>query len=157
MKEIADDKDKEKVKKMMDDFRKKANKTPFDLKSLISKFYTLKPNNIIDETPNILNMIRVFFVMSSLAIHPILACVSLIADYCVKMHFRRKETERLLDKYKKEKEKTKKKLEKLDENNPSYKRMKSYLDELEKDIKKINSYYESLHTDDENMEREIKI
>lgn len=155
MKESSEDKDKEKVKKMMDDFRRKSNKTPFDLKNLISKFYTLKPDNIIDETPNILNMIRLFFVMSPLAINPILGCVSMIADYCVKMHFRRKETEKLLNKYNKEKEKAKKKLDKLDENSPSYKRMKIYVEELEKDIKKINAYYESLHTDEENLDREI--
>lgn len=142
-----------KAQQLIDNFKKDTKKTPEKLKTFITKFFTLSRNNIVDGTPSVLNMIRQFVVLSTLAIGPITFCVTLIANFAIKMHLRRKETAKIRDDIKKEKDKAKKKLDKA-KSESTKKRLEEYIKELDNSYKKVDEYYRSLHTDDENYKRD---
>lgn len=137
------------VKKLMDDFKIGVkNKTPESVKVLIKKIYSKSANNIIEETPNFLNWIRVFFVLSTFTINPVLGLVTTFTDYFISMTVKRSEAEKMVDKYKKEKDKAKKKLESLNSAD-SKKRCEEYIKVLDKSIDKLERYHESLLTEEE--------
>jgi len=142
-----------KAQQLIDNFKIDTKKTPEKLKTFITKFFVLSKNNIVDGTPSILNMIRQFVVLSTLAIGPIVFCVTLIANYCIKMKLRRKETEKIRNDIKKEKEKVKKKIDSA-KSETTKKRLEEYLKELDNTYKKVDDYYRDLHTDDENFSRD---
>lgn len=142
-----------KAQQLIDNFKKDSKKTPEKLKTFITKFFVLSKNNIVDGTPSILNIIRQFVVLSTLAIGPITFCVTLIANYAIKMKLRRKETEKIRNDIKKEKEKVKKKIDNA-KSETTKKRLEEYLKTLDDTYKKIDEYYRNLHTDDENYKRD---
>lgn len=144
-----------KAQQLIDNFKRDTKKTPEKLKNFITKFFVLSKNNIVDGTPSILNMIRQFVVLSTLAIGPIVFCVTLIANYAIKMKLRRKETEKIRNDIKKEKDKVKKKIDNA-KSETTKKRLEEYLKSLDDTYKKVDDYYRSLHTDDENYERDEK-
>lgn len=142
-----------KAQQLIDNFKRDTKKTPEKLKTFITKFFVLSKNNIVDGTPSILNMIRQFVVLSTLAIGPITFCVTLIANYCIKMKLRRKETEKIRNDIKKEIDKVKKKIDNA-KSDTTKKRLEEYLKELNNTYKKVDDYYRNLHTDDENFARD---
>lgn len=142
-----------KAQQLINNFKRDTKKTPEKLKTFITKFFVLSKNNIVDGTPSVLNMIRQFVVLSTLAIHPIVFCTTLIVDYCIKMKLRRKETAKIRDDIKKEKDKVKKKIDSAKSESVKN-RLEEYLKSLDSAYKKVDDYYRSLHTDDENYKRD---
>ena len=138
-----------KFQKIVNDFKSstgdnKENK----LKNLIMKLYTKNVENIVEETPNLLQYIRTIFILGSCAISPVCAAILAIADYFIALHVDRKETEKMLKALDKEKKKIEKKLEK-ETDEEKIERLEKYNDSLNKSYDKINEYYESLLTEKE--------
>lgn len=138
-----------KFQKIVNDFKssnedKKENK----LKALMMKLYTKNIENIVEETPNLLQYIRTIFILGSCAINPVCAAILAIADYFISIHVDRNETEKMLKALDKEKKKVEKKLEK-ETDEEKIERLEKYNESLNKSYDKINEYYESLLTEKE--------
>lgn len=138
---------------VLSSFKKETSKTPERFKSLLTSFYVQKPEDVVNEVPNILGAVRMFFVVGgTTAINPILGLVTLVADYAVKMHLTRKQYEKYISNMEKELEKTKSKLEKVTNDNTK-ERLTAYKKELEKNIEKLKEKEDDLYTDEENEKR----
>jgi hypothetical protein len=146
------------VKQMVDDFRKQCLKNQdskmnvVNLKSLVTKLFAKNPYQIVYELPNLFGIIRASFIITSLAINPILGVISFITDKIIKLTLSRKQTEKIVTAYKNEIEAVKNKIEKS-KDNQSKENLEKYKEELEKDLKKIKEYENDLYTDEENDER----
>lgn len=138
---------------VLSSFKKETSKTPERFKSLLTSFYVQKPEDILEEVPDVLGAIRMFFVIGgTLSINPILALVSFVADYAIKMHLTRKQYEKYIADMEKELKKTNDKLEKTD-NDTTKDRLTKYKKELEKNIEKLKEKEDDLYTDEENDKR----
>lgn len=149
------------IKKMIEDFRSQCAKTDKDdtkvslishFKALINKMYTKNPDQIVNETPKLLTLIRMTFIISTCAINAALGLVALITDLIIKMALSRKQTEKIINAYKKEIDNTKTKLNKT-KDSYTRERLEKYKTELNKDLEKLKMYDNNLYTDDENEER----
>lgn len=150
--------DKEKMKKNAKDifnkFKALPNKTVEGFKTAIKRMYSSSDTMIIEEVPNLLSYIRTIFVAGTgFAINPVVGIVILIADQAIALTIKRKETEKMLNQYNKEKEKAKKKLEKC-KSDEQKERYKKYIEGLDKSIDKLEEYYKNLLSDEENDKRE---
>lgn len=144
---------KETARDVINKFKLLPNKTIEAFKTAIKRVYTKSPDQIASEVPNILSVLRVCFIDgTAFAINPILGVLTLIVDQSIAFSLKRKETKKILDSYKNEKDKAEKKLKKLTDND-TIKRTKEYINSLDKNIEKIEQYYSSLLTDAENAER----
>lgn len=147
------------IKEMIDDFRKQCTKDPESktfisgLKSLVYKIFTKSPYQIIYELPNLFSVFRVFFILSSAAITPIISIILYITDQILKLHLSRKQMEKVISAYKKEIDSVKSKIEKA-KNEKSKDRLEKYLQELKKDLEKLEYKEKDLYTDDENDQRD---
>lgn len=140
---------KSKVKDLLNDFKKTADKTPEKLKGVINRIYTQPAEEIIDDYPDILGMIRGFILLIGPgSIHPVLAIVALCTDYAIKLHMSRKQIDKYIEKHKKEMEKVDKKIEaaKTDENKE---KLKKYKESLEKGLDKLKDYRDKLYSEKE--------
>lgn len=153
-----DDHRDEEVKKMVSDFRascvkNKDNKLNLtSLKSLITKIFTKTPEQIVYETPNILTIIRIGFIIGVGVIHPILMVCAYLVDGILKIHLSRKQLEKIIKAYKSEIETVNNKIEKT-KDEETKKRLEKYVTELQVDLEKITTYEDDVYTDDENDAR----
>lgn len=149
----------EEVKEMVAEFRasclkNKDSKTNLpSLKSLITKLFAKNPYQIVYELPNLLSLIRVAFIITLGAIHPVLMVCSFIVDQLLKVHFSRKQLEKIVNAYKNEIDSVKSKIEKT-KDTQTKENLEKYLEELNKDLTKIKDYERELYTEEENDERD---
>lgn len=147
------------IKDMINDFRKQCTKDPdnknfaTNFKAIIYKIYSKSPYQIVNELPNLFAILRMFFIMSTVIIHPVLLIVSYITNEVLKLHLSRKQCEKVINAYKKEIDSVKGKIEKA-KSDKTKERLEKYLEELKKDKEKIEYYERDLYTDAENNERD---
>lgn len=148
----------EEVKAMVDDFRKNCakdkdkNKNVVSLKALVNKIFTRTPFQIVYELPSIFSIIRASFIVSVVAINPIIGILTLITDQCIKLTLERKQMQKIIDAYQKELETCNKKLESIKDDEEK-ERYTKYRDELKKDLEKLRQYDRDNYTEEENDER----
>lgn len=144
------------VKKLVDDFKTGSNKTAEKLNQLVNKIFTKiyakDESNIVDEVPSIFSLIRVFIVLGSFAITPLIGIVSLITDRVLGLTFTRKNVARIIKDYKSEIEKSEKRLNK-DISDETKSNLNKYISTLKNNLKKLEDYESNLYTDDENIDR----
>ena len=149
------------IKDMINDFRSKCAKLDKDdnknvlisqFKALLTKLYTKNPEQITQELPKLLTLIRMTFVISTCAINVVIGLIAFITDQFIKLTLSRKETERIVSAYKKEIENTTNKLNKT-KDDYTKERLEKYKKELEKDLEKIKDYESNLYSDEENDKR----
>ena len=156
-----DERKDEKINKMIDDFRKqcvknkdsKANSSAF--KSLLTKIFSLNPEQVATELPNIFSLIRAFIDITAFIINPILGLLTVFTTRLLTIHITRKQMDKYIDVYKKEIKKVKEKIEKTD-NDKKKETLEKYQKELEKDLDKLKYYASEHYTDKENDERQSK-
>ena len=141
--EFADSND---VEKLITAYKKQSKKDDGALKNLIKKIYAKSPENIIDETPNILAVIRKFGVFGTLAIHPVITIVAFCVDKFIDLNINQKETNRIIKYFKREKERVKKKINNTN-NEEQKNRLESYGKSLDAAIDKLEMYSEDIKTD----------
>lgn len=147
------------IKKMVADFRKDCvkekdpNKGVMLFKALVNKIFTKDPEQIVDEVPHVLTILRVSFVASTYAINPIIGILTTITSLALKLTLTRKQTEKMVKAYQKELDKTKEKIDKT-EDKEKKDRLTKYRDALKQDYEKIHNYELNLYTDEENDERD---
>lgn len=137
--------DNEDMKKLIQSFKAEQNKTEPKLKRLFSKLYAKSPENVIDEVPSLLSIIRIAFIGAVATIPyvgPVLALLSGLINWMIKSSISQKEADKLLRYLKAEKEKVEDKIDNTSDT--EHDRYKQYLDELDKSIKKVEAYAESI-------------
>ena len=153
----------DKVKDMIADFRikcakdkKKNNESTlvYNVKALATKMFTQSPDSIVNDFPNLFSLIRVFFVVGTCAINPIIGIVALVADKLINIKLSRKQYDKVIEKYKKEISTTKSKIEKA-KSDTTKERLEKYLEQLKKDLEKIEYHARSYYSDEENDERDM--
>lgn len=142
--EYADDQ----VESLMNNYKTDARKSDGKLRSIINKIFTLPPNKIIDETPDLLKWVRNFFVLVSASAHPIAGVITLIGNSFAQLHLRRKETERIIKYFQAEKDKVDNMLYDTSDSDKEEK-LQAYSDALEKCLDKLREYSDTLYTDSE--------
>ena len=153
---------KDKIKDILDDFKKSASKTPDKLHSAISRIYTQPADEIIEEYPDILAIIRQsILLVSAGSINPLLAIATLCVDYAIKLHMSRKQIDKYIDKQKKEIEKVDKKIEKA-KTDEAKENLSKYKKTLTTGLDKLKDYRDKLYTEkdaeairDKEMDDEI--
>lgn len=149
--ESKDFADSEDVKDICKKYKAEQNKNASKLKKAIQKIYTKSPEAIIDELPSIFELIRVFGILALVAIPsvgPVIALVTFITDRFIQMKVRKEDSGKLLNYFKKEKDKVEKKIDKLSDG-AKKERMEEYYGALEKSIEKLQENYDKLRTEEE--------
>lgn len=142
-KDFADSND---VKDIIKKYKAEQKKDEGRFKTAISHIYTKKPEKIIDDTPNILEFIRNFGILSTLAINPIITIVVFCVDKYIELGLKRKEAERVLKYFKAEKAKVENKIDKAKDGERKD-RLEEYSKCLDKSIEKLENYRDNLYTD----------
>ena len=135
-----------KVKELIDKIKKIKN--PQQVKSVIRVLYSQSAEQVIEDTPNVLTWLRTFFMFSTVMINPYLGCIIMLVDQFIALDVKRSEADKMLNKFKSEKEKCEKKLDKLS-NEKSKENLKKYIKEIDKSIDKLQEYRDSLHSEEE--------
>jgi hypothetical protein len=146
--ESKDFADSDDVKTIINKYKADQNKNEGKLKSALSHIYAKKPEKIIDDTPNILEFIRNFGILSTLAISPIVTLVVFCVDKFIELGIKRKEADRVLKYFKSEKTKIDKKLYKMSDGDKKD-RMNDYAESLDKAITKLEDYRDNLYSEKE--------
>lgn len=145
--------DLSKAKELLKNFPGEKIKSKADVSRVISKFYALSKNNILDETPNFLAWIRKGIVISTFAANPYIGAVTILIDYYIDMTVKRSETKKMISKLESEKNKIENKIHSMKDSKIKN-NYEKYLDELEKNIDKIKDYEETLYSEKELDERD---
>lgn len=143
--DLADSRD---VKKILDEFKADQHKSVGRFKSCLLRIYQKSPENIIDDTPNILSTIRIAFIVGLSAIPmigPALALVTAFVDRMISMRINEKQASKLITALEAEKKTVQ---EKLNNGKGNKEDLEKYIKCLDKCVDKVDNYRDRL-TDDE--------
>lgn len=148
--ESKDSKIKDKIKK----FKLKPKKDIGDLKDLIRGVLMNHSQEAIDETPNILGMIFVFFVLAgTLAISVVAGAIALMTMIFVGIKWSEDECDKQIKHYKDHIKKVKNRIAKA-KSEKEKERLNEYLSSLEKNLEKLEDYRENLKSDIQKQREE---
>ena len=148
--ESKDSKIKDKIKK----FKLKPKKDISDLKDLIRGVLMNHSQEAIDETPNILGMIFVFFVLAgTLAISVVAGAIALMTMIFVGIKWSEDECDKQIEHYKDHIKKVKNRIAKA-KSEKEKERLNEYLSSLEKNLEKLEDYRENLKSDIQKQREE---
>lgn len=141
------DKDNEEIKKIIKDFKKAEKKTVSLLNTCINRIFVKPPELIIKNIPDIFDAVRACVIFGLIYIHPIIGILGTITGFFLKMQLGKKEMDRVVNQYYKEKDKyIKKKNEAKDDKTKE--KYDKIIKELEDDISKLEQYEEQFNSDD---------
>lgn len=146
-------KDDSKVSKLISDFKKQDKKDIGSFKSLIVKIYSKDPEDAINNTPSILNIIRIGLALGVASFAPFIGIIMIIADQVISLNINRSQTDKLLKYFYNEKEKIE---NKLYDNPKDKENLKAYLSKLDDAINKLENHKDDLKSDVENENDEDK-
>lgn len=129
------------IRNLLKKFRAEQNKDISGFRKIMNKIYAKKPEEIIDEVPHILGLVRAVFIFAPIGvpvIGPVLSLVTACVDKLINIHIDSKQTVALLKYLKDEKKKVEDKIDDLD--GDKKKKADEYLKSLEKSISKVESY-----------------
>lgn len=151
--ESEDYADSNDVKKVLDSFKTDQNKSISKFKNCLYKIYQKSPENIIDETPHILGVIRMAFIIGLSCIPtvgPAIALVAAFVDKMISMDINERQSSKLITALEAEKKTVK---EKLNAGKGNKSELESYIKCLDRCIEKVDKYRYTI-TDDEIEGRE---
>ena len=128
------------IKDILDKFEADQQKSIGRFKNCLLKIYRKSPKNIIDETPHILRLIRVVFILGTFSIPligPALGIITAFIDHMISSRINDKQTKDLILALEYEKKLAK---EKLDKNKGDKKDLEKYIKCLDKCIEKCDDY-----------------
>ena len=148
--ESKDSKIKDKIKK----FKLKPKKDINDLKDLIRGVLMNHSQEAIDETPNILGMIFVFFVLAgTFAISVVAGAITLMTMIFIGTKWSEDECDKQIKHYKDHIKKVKNRIAKA-KSEKEKERLNEYLNSLEKNLEKLEDYRENLKSDIQKQREE---
>ena len=115
---------------------------------MCTKFFTKKDTSILDEVPGVFTCVRASCIAGAFTVHPMFGAVAFMTNKFMKMHFERKQKDKVLKQYDAEIKKVESKIEKCksDKTKENYKK---YLKELKDNRSTLEEYYDQFFTDDE--------
>ena len=147
-KEFAESDD---IKDLINKYKAEQNKTDTKLQKLVNRIYTKKPEQIIDNLPNLFGLIRGACILGTSfvpIVGPGIAITSFCADKFIEMNLKRKEAERTLAFFEKERDNMKDKLDKTKDEAKAH-NLDEYIQCLDKCIDRLEDYRDNLYTDKE--------
>lgn len=133
----------------------KTDKPESKIKALINKLYSKNVDSIVEETPDLLQWIRRFFIVGTCAIPaigPVIMGVTFIADKFISIHKDREELPKMIKCFNNEIKASKTKL-KSTEDSEEKQKLEKYIKALEEGRDKLNTYYNKLLTEKEQDAR----
>ena len=137
---------------MINDYKTETNKSDSVFKRCLNKIFTQSPQAVIDETPDILKWVRNFGVFGVLTKNAYAAAVALVVNGYMHFDLRKKECERVIKYFEKEKENVDDKLFSTMDDEKKEK-LETYAKELDSAIEKLKKYNDSLYTTNELMNK----
>lgn len=131
-------------------FKAEQEKSPSKFKNLLFKLHTRKPEDVIDELPNIMGVVRSVFIIGIATVTPlgpIFGGIAALIDWILQKHINSKQSEKLLNYLRNEKKNIKNKIEKTSDEKKK-KELEDYIKCLDKCIDKVLDYADSLNNDD---------
>ena len=142
--ESEDFADSDDIKDILNKFEADQEKSIGRFKNCLLKIYRKSPKNIIDETPHILRLIRVVFILGTFTIPVIGPALSLIlafVDHLLSSKINDKQTKELITALEYERKLAK---EKLDKNKGDKSDLEKYIKCLDRCIEKCDEYRDSI-------------
>lgn len=138
---------RETAKVLIKEFKLSPEKTPKSFSDLITKIFTKSDKQIIEETPNILDMVFSFFIVTAaFSMSAVLGILVTLIMCILKLHLDIKETDNQISIYEKHLAKVNTKIKQTNKNRA---RLERYSKQLEKDIEKLKEYRDSLKSQEE--------
>lgn len=137
------------IKDLLKEFKAEQKKDMGRFKYYMSKIYRKSPESIIDGTPEILNIVRVVFILAPAAIPyigPVISLVGVLVDRILHMKINDKETEKLIRKLESELDKIDKDIEKHPDKKEELTKYKKCIEQC---IKKVDAYRDAYISSDE--------
>ena len=132
----------------------KDDKPQNKLKKLINMLYTKDIDSIINDTPDLLQWIRRFFILGTCAIPmigPVLAAIGFLVDKFITMRNERDQVSKMIKCFTNEIKASKNKLKSTNDSQEKQK-LEKYIKSLEDGKSKLTTYYNELLTDKEQEE-----
>lgn len=132
------------------DFKKikSLNELKKKIDAMCTKFFTKKDTSILDEVPGVFTCVRGSCIAGAFALHPMFGAVTYMTNKFMKIHFERKQRDKVLKKYNDEIKKVESKISKC-KSEKTKKNYEKYLKELKENKSTLEEYYEKFFNDDE--------
>lgn len=130
------------LNKAFDQFKAEQRKDSKAFQKVLNALYAKTPNEIINEFPHVLGLVRVAFVFAPIAVPivgPVLTLVNACVDKILSYHINIKQSEKLFKYLRDEKTKVEEKLDYIDDEEKK-KKAESYIKELEDSMKTVKKY-----------------
>lgn len=130
------------LNKAFDQFKAEQRKDSKAFQKVLNALYAKTPNEIINEFPHVLGLVRVAFVFAPIAVPivgPVLTLVNACVDKILSYHINVKQSEKLFKYLRDEKTKVEEKLDDIDDEEKK-KKAESYIKELEDSMKAVKKY-----------------
>lgn len=130
------------LNKAFDQFKAEQRKDSKAFQKVLNALYAKTPNEIINELPHVLGLVRVAFVFAPIAVPivgPVLTLVNACVDKILSYHINVKQSEKLFKYLRDEKTKVEEKLDDIDDEEKK-KKAESYIKELEDSMKTVKKY-----------------
>lgn len=130
------------LNKVFDQFKAEQRKDSKAFQKVLNALYAKTPNEIINEFPHVLGLVRVAFVFAPIAVPivgPVLTLVNACVDKILSYHINVKQSEKLFKYLRDEKTKVEEKLDDIDDEEKK-KKVESYIKELEDSMKTVKKY-----------------
>lgn len=130
------------LNKAFDQFKAEQRKDSKAFQKVLNALYAKTPNEIINEFPHVLCLVRVAFVFAPIAVPivgPVLTLVNACVDKILSYHINVKQSEKLFKYLRDEKTKVEEKLDDIDDEEKK-KKAESYIKELEDSMKTVKKY-----------------
>lgn len=141
------------IKKIIQDFKLSKNKSVTLFKKCVTRLFVNSPENIINEVPDIFTFFRITLAIAAIGLNPVIGAIGTATAAFLKMTMTRKEMERVIKEYKKNRDLYKKKAE-TTKNNEQKEKYNALVKKLNSDIGKLEDYERNLYTEKENEKRD---
>lgn len=148
--ESEDFADSNDVKKALKAYKVDQCKDVSKLKRIITRFYAKTPEQVIDETPNLLAWIRMAFVFSTVQFSPIITIPLFLVDQFISIGLQRKEAERMVKIFTKERDKAERRSYSVENSE----KIDKYIKCLDKCIYNLERYRDSQYSEKEIEKRD---
>lgn len=130
------------LNKAFDQFKAEQRKDSKAFQKVLNALYAKSSNEIINEFPHVLGLVRVAFIFAPIAVPivgPVLTLVNACVDKILSYHINVKQSEKLFKYLRDEKTKVEEKLDDIDDEEKK-KKAESYIKELEDSMKAVKKY-----------------
>ena len=143
------------TKNAIKEYKFSKEKTPESMKRLILSIYNRSAEDIIEDNPDILNMILMFFVLgTAFSISSVIGILAAVTMAIIHINMSLKNANKLVDQYERHLKKVEKKLDKEEYGSEKYKRLEAYKEKLESDLEKLKDYRDDLKSEYEKQQEE---